>query len=177
MKLEYILLFSLSALFSCGGDEREPNIDDPNIDDPIELSSYSIESLAQSEHIIDVLSDTKKLVLLDENPNIASGWWINNGRSIRIKIEDVGETSIFVNDRSDKRRYAEIKVASGFFTGDFVEVGDKAHFYVYINSVVDESIKKEIEEDLAAIARSRSGTMYSFNKETKTVSIDPFHDG
>lgn len=166
MKSGHILLLGLFVFLSCTGDD---------IEKPIELSSYSIKCFAGSEYVIDVLSDTKNLALLDQDPDIASGWWINKSRSVLIKCESVGETSVFIKDRDDVNKYAEIKVTSEFLSGNFVvEQSDKANIIV---NASDKSIKSEIEKDLSVLANSRSGTFYSFEKETKSVQIDRLCNG
>lgn len=164
MKAILMLLISLLLLLGCS-----KNNESTHDDNLIKLSSYSAHLFSGGECLIDVLPTESNLALWEEDPEIVTGGWENNGKSIRIKGENVGKTSIFINDLSRPGRSAEIKVVSEYFSGIFKEIGEKAEIRVQAGN---KEIEKIIRNDLMAIVRSRSGTLYSFKKETNTVEID-----
>nr|WP_320059631.1 hypothetical protein [uncultured Bacteroides sp.] len=164
MKQISILLLVNLLLIGCSKDDA--TTDDNN---SIKLSCYSVHFWAGEECTIDVLSKADDLSLSEENLDIASGWWADNGKTIRIKGESVGTTSVYIKDREHPDRKAEIKVISDYFSGSFKEDGDKATIIVRAN---DESVQEQIKNDLKAIAKSRSGTLYSFDKDSKTVIVN-----
>lgn len=165
MKLKHFLILTIFILTSCS-DKNKTSIDD----DSIILSNYSIRFLAGDEYTVDVLSDTEALSLIEKEPKIASAWWTNDGKSIRIKGESVGSTSIYIIDKKQTDKVAEIKIISDYFAGNYKEDGSKAIIIVDVASQ-DKSIKDEIENDLKNIATCRTGTMYSFNNDTRSVII------
>ncbi len=166
IKLKYTLLLVNILLIGCSKSET---ISDDN--NSIKLSSYSVHFLAGEECTIDVLSKTDNLSLSEENPKIASGWWTNNGKTIRIKGVNIGETSIFIKDKYHPDRTVEIKIISDYFSGNFEEDGDRATIIV---QAYEKSIQEQIESDLKAIAKSRSGTLYSFDKGSKSVTVKEY---
>lgn len=146
------------------------NHDEPTADDGvIRLSDYSVHFIAGQECVIDILSDVGDLALYSEDPNIATGWWINHGNSILIKGESVGSTSIYIKDRSDPDNLAEIKVVSDYLFGKFKEDAEYANIVV---QAYDRQVQEIIKADLRDIARSRSGAQFFFDKEDKIVEID-----
>lgn len=167
LKLTISIVFFI--LISCSRNE-EPD----NIVDPIRLSSDFVSFLPGEECIIDVFSKMEDLALLEENPNIASGWWTNQGQSILIRGESVGETFITIRDRKNPNISAEIRVVANYFSGDFEEQGDKSSIIV---QACDNSIVDIINDELKIMAEKRSGIIYSFNKDNKTVDIDYSNSG
>ena len=165
MKLNYFLILTTFILASCS-DKNKMSIDD----DSIILSTHSIHFLAGDEYTVDVLSDTEALSLIEKEPKIASAWWTNDGKSIRIKGESVGSTSIYIIDKKQTDKVAEIKIISDYFSGNYKEDGSKAIIIADVASQ-DKSIKDGIENDLKNIATSRAGTTYSFNNDTGSVII------
>lgn len=165
MKLNYFLILTTFILASCS-DKNKMSIDD----DSIILSAHSIRFLAGDEYTVDVLSDTEALSLIEKEPEIASAWWTNDGKSIRIKGESVGSTSIYIIDKKQTDKVAEIKIISDYFSGNYKEDGSKAIIIADVASQ-DKSIKDGIENDLKNIATSRAGTTYSFNNDTGSVII------
>lgn len=159
--LSYILIF-----IGCSKEKDNLIIDDNN---NIQLSLYSLQLLAGDSYVIDVLSDNEKLAVLEENSEIASAWWINNGKSLRIKCENVGNTSIYVRDRLEPDCFAEIKVISEYLDGNFIEEGEKANIVVQAH---DRLIANIIENELKELAQKRSGTIYAFDKTTKSFNMD-----
>ncbi|WP_455666280.1 hypothetical protein [Phocaeicola sp.] len=163
MKLKMIFLTTVLFLSaSCSKEETKTD------NDLIKLSAYSVQLLAGEEYQIEILEKTKDWELIDENPEIVSGWWTNNGKTIRIKGEGIGTASVYLIDRQNSNRNTEIKVSSEYFFGNYQEEGDKAEFQVH---VLDKSVQNEIENSLKEIAQNRSGTTYSFDKNTKNVTI------
>lgn len=163
MKLKYIFL--LVSLFLAGCSKSE----DPIVDDnPIKLSSYSVRILAGDDCMIDVYSDTENLSLIEQNPEIATGWWSNNGKSVRIKGESVGVTSILIKDRYNPNIFSKIEIVSDYFEGNYKEVENNAIIVVQTD---DKAVKEEIESELRVLAKDRIGTFYSFSKDTKTLII------
>lgn len=165
MRLKHFLILATYILTSCSN-KNNMSIDDGSII----LSNYSVHFLAGDECVVDVLSDTEALSLIEKEPEIASAWWTNDGKSIRIKGESVGNTSIYIKDKKQTDKVAEIKIISDYFAGNYKEDGSKAIIIVDVASQ-NKSIKDEIENDLKNITTSRTGTMYSFNNETRNVII------
>lgn len=144
--------------------------DEPTVDDRlIRLSGYSVHFIAGQECVIDILSDVGDLALYSEDPNIATGWWINHGNSILIKGESVGSTSIYIKDRSNPDNLAEIKVVSDYLFGKFKEDAEYANIVV---QAYDRRVQEIIKADLKDIARNRSGAQFFFDKENKKVEVD-----
>lgn len=164
MKTKLLLLTIFFIVISCSN-ENEPIIDNNSI----KLSRYSVHFLAGEERIIDILSEVDDFAIYDEDPSVATGWWVNESKSILIKGENVGNTSIYIKDRRNPKFFAEIKVVSDCLSGKFKENGDSANIIVYAS---DKSIQAIIETDLMAIAKSRYGTLFSFDKENKVVEVD-----
>lgn len=163
MKVEYVFLLVSFLLIGCSKDEESMANDSS-----IKLSSYSIRFLAGDECLIDVYSNTDNLSLIDENPEIATGWWVNSGKSIRVKGEGVGVTSICIKDRYNPEILSKIEIISDYFEGIFKEDGDKASIVVQSN---DKVIQEKIETELKTMAVARTGTLYSFSKSSKIVII------
>lgn len=163
MNMKYIFLLLILFFISCS--KNEESIANDNF---IKLSSYSVRFLAGDECLIDVHSNTGDLSLVEENPKIATGWWTNNGKSIKIKGESVGITSIYVKDRYDPDVLSKIDIVSGYFEGYYKEIESDA---ITVIQVDDNVIQKEIEFELKVLAKARIGTLYSFSKNTKTVII------
>lgn len=164
MKLKHYLIAAMLILASCS--EREEKLP---IDNSIQLSSYSVHFLAGDEYFVEVLSESKELALQEENPKIASAWWTNNRKSIRIKGESIGNTSIIIFDPKQPDTATEIKVISDYFCGDYKEDGSKAIAIVHVK---EKDIQENIENKLKTLAEHRTGMTYSFNKNLNTVTIN-----
>ncbi len=164
MKLKYYLITTILIFVGCSENENKPPID--NL---IKLSCYSVHFLAGDEYIIDVLSDSKKLSLQEKNPEVASAWWTNNGKSIRIKGENIGSTSIYITASEQTDATTEIKVISDYFYGNYKEDGSKAIATVHCD---EKDVQDKIEKELKRRAEQRTGTMYSFNKNLNAVMIN-----
>lgn len=85
MKTKLLLLTIFFIVISCSN-ENEPIIDNNSI----KLSRYSVHFLAGEERIIDILSEVDDFAIYDEDPSVATGWWVNESKSILIKGENVG---------------------------------------------------------------------------------------
>lgn len=162
------LLFLIFCIFtiSCSN-ENKLNCES------IELSSNSIHILAGEKRTVYILSDLEKfqmgLGLQSENPQIATVEPQNDSKAILITGNSVGNTSIYLRDLKYPDNYAEIKVISDYLSGKFIEKGDSSN--TWINGD-DLHIREIIESELRGIAKSRSGILYSFDKDTKAVEID-----
>lgn len=164
-KLFILSAFSLIFFIGCSKEEHQEQEGDSGIT----LSSNTIRLLAGLEYSVDVLSDDGDLGLVSMNPDIASGWWSDNGKKIIIKTHDVGTTSVIVKDRNDYRRSVEINVTSEYLNGNFEVVGEKAEILLSVN---DAFIQGVIETELKAMAQALSGSTFLFNSKTKAVDID-----
>lgn len=78
MNLKYIFLLMVIFIIGCSDNEK------PIVDDSIKLSCYSVHLLAGDEGLVDLLSNSDNLSLIEENPEIASGWWTNRELSIQV---------------------------------------------------------------------------------------------
>lgn len=141
--------------------------------EPIELSSNSIHILAGEKRTVYILSDLEKfpmgLGLQSENPRIATVEPQNDSKAILITGNSVGNTSIYLRDLRNPDDFAEIKVVSDYLSGKFIEKGDSSDIWINGGGL---HIREIIENELREIAKSRSGILYSFDKDTKAVEID-----
>ena len=164
MKLKYYFVTVIFIFTSCS----ENNTELP-IENPVKLSCYSVHFFAGDEYIIDVLSNFKQLSLQEGNPEIASAWWTNDGKSIRIKGENIGSTSIYITNSNQTEAITEIKVTSDYFSGNYKEDGSKAIATVHCK---EKKVQDNIGIELKKMAEQKTGTTYCFNKKFSTVVID-----
>lgn len=169
-KLLYATIFAflLVAAISCAADERFPSQDNS----AIKLSSVHATMLAGGGYGIEVLSDGN-YALINSDPDIASGWWTNDGTRIWIKGENVGNTSIWVIDQADRSKDVEIKVSCCYFSGWFTAVASAEGCDCEISVIaVDKSVEEAITSELRSGIIQRLGTFYRFEGSTKSVTID-----
>lgn len=165
MKSLFNIIIVGLLVISCSKDEGQF----PGDNDQIRLSAYSVHLLAGGECSVDVLTTTKNLGLMDENPEIASGWWTNNGKSILIKGEGVGATVIKIQDRYNPSKKVEIKVFSDYFGGNYKIDEDQVTVIVQASNL---SVQKVIIKELQDAIQRRYGTLYRFDKVHKQVIIE-----
>ena len=109
----------------------------------IELSSNSIHILAGEKRTVYILSDLEKFQM---------GLGLQSENPQIATVEPLND-----------------KVISDYLSGKFIEKGDSSN--TWINGD-DLHIRELIESELRGIAKSRSGILYSFDKDTKAVEID-----
>lgn len=144
----------------------------PIADRSVKLSMDSVTLMAGNEYEISVLSDGN-YELLDENPEIASGWWVDE-KTIVIKTHSVGTARIWIKDTDDSRNDFAIKVNSKYFQGIFCEriYGPPVDRVQILVLTEDDNVKKKIEDELLDIANKRYYAIYKFKAEDNSVIVD-----
>lgn len=155
-------------LYGCNPDSAHvPEQEKP----PIELSRYGVAVFAGGSYSIDVLSDGE-FSLVEENPEIATGWWTNDGKTIRIETHSVGKTGILVTDMVTEKTVSII-VSASYFGGDFRDRELGASGLAKVSTLVetqDAEITKAIETELKAEAEQKLNE-YLFDPENNRLII------
>lgn len=159
MKTKIIFLLLTLFCISCAKD-------DDAADNKIKLSSYSVNFLPGEEYVIEVFSKADKLGLLNEEQEIAMGYWKDNGKFIVVTGEGVGQTSIYIKDKYHPERDVEIKVTCNDFGGSYKVVGCNTEVYVQ-----DSSIQEKIIAEVKTMGEINLGTVCLLDKETKRAVI------
>ena len=144
----------------------------PITDRSVKLSMDSVTLMSGNEYEISVLSDGN-YELLDENSEIASGWWVDE-KTIIIKTHSVGTARIWIKDTDDSRNDFAVKVNSKYFQGIFCEriYGPSVDRVQILVLTEDDNVKKNIEDELLDIANKRYYAIYKFKAEDHSVIVD-----
>lgn len=138
----------------------------------IKLSADAVQVMAGDEYEIKILSDGD-YELEDENPEIASGWWVDE-KTILIQTHDVGVARIWIRDRSDSRNDYAINVNSLYFHGTFYErIFGAPDDRIQITVIADDAdIQSSIENDLYNLVSKRDYAIYKFDSENNNLIVD-----
>lgn len=163
MKL-YLITFFFSLFIICQGCSK-----DEASNSPIKLSTYSVSVIAGTEYQVDVVQSEPNMLTVSTNKSkVASAWWMNDGNTILIQTHSIGNATIRVRDYANQDIFVDIEVNADYLDGDF-EVTEKQ---VEVHTFSDApDVKKAIESELHNMLIHPVGTIFHFNKESKTVQI------
>lgn len=163
-KIKTILLLYVLLLLGCSSGETIPENEEW-----IKVSCNPISLFPGQQYMVDVeFEENSDVVLREKDSEIASGWWVNNGKSIRVVSESIGSTVIYITDKNKYDRIYELNILSDYFYGNYKE-GNGMDIVVQTR---DEAITPIITDELKTMAEARVGIIYSFDKTNKKVEID-----